>query len=307
MAVQIGSGYGSMLYNSMEMLKTRASAKTQSAGSMSAADAGLSAAERSVLAQESALKASAGGAKTTTTYKYEIGPDGRKYIVGAEVSISGTEDQLDAVPGGMRQINGNSADAGNTAGKDSAANEKEGAATEDSPETRAAVAELKSIEREVIAHEAAHMAVGGRFAGGVSYSYTTGPDGKKYITGGEVPISTPAIDDPEEALRNAEQVMRAAMAPANPSSQDAAVAASAAQTAIQARAQLAADAPKKSDAGDDRTADEKGEKGIDAYTARRAMDAYAASGSTNGLWIAESADGDRFIGTIINAEENAAA
>lgn len=273
MAVQIGSGYGSMLYNPMEMLKTRASAKTQSAGGPSAADAGLSAAERSVLAQESALKASASGAKTTTTYKYEIGPDGKKYIVGAEVSITGTEDQLDAVPGGKRQLDGKS--AGTTT------DEKEKTATtEETPEMRAAIAELKSVEREVIAHEAAHMAVGGQFAGGVSYTYTTGPDGKQYITGGEVPISTPATSDPEEALRNAEQVMRAAMAPGNPSGQDAAVAAGAAQMAAQARAQLAAEGP---------------DKGVDAYTVKKARDAYAATAPKNGLWIAENDDGDRFI------------
>ena len=294
MAVQIGSGYGSMLSGPMEMLKTHASAKTQSAGGVSAADAGLSAAERSVLAQEGALKASASGAKTTTTYKYEIGPDGRKYIVGAEVSISGTEDQLNAVPGGTRQIDGKSADAGTATDKDATTNEteKEGAATtEESPEVRAAVAELKSVEREVIAHEAAHMAVGGQFAGGVSYTYTTGPDGKKYITGGEVPISTPATDDPEEALRNAEQVMRAAMAPASPSGQDAAVAAGAAQMAAQARAQIAAEGGNKSDSGGDETETAK----VDAYTAKRAKDAYAATAPKNGLWIAENGDGDRFI------------
>ena len=297
MAVQIGSGYGSMLYNPMEMLKTRASAKTQSANGASAPDAGLSAAERSVLAQESALKASASGADTTTTYKYEIGPDGRKYIVGAEVSITGTEDQLGAVPGGKRQIDGNSAgaDAGTATDKDSTTDEKEATATtEESPEVRAAVAELKSVEREVIAHEGAHMAVGGQFAGGVSYTYTTGPDGKKYITGGEVPISTPATDDPEEALRNAEQVMRAAMAPASPSGQDAAVAAGAAQMAAQARAQLAAEGANKGDSGSDGT---NSEKSVDAYTAKRAMDAYAATSSKHGLWIAENSDEDRFIST----------
>lgn len=104
-------------------------------------------------------------------------------------------------------------------------------------ETRAQIAQLKRIEAEVIAHEMAHMAVGGRFAGSVSYSKTQGPDGRSYITGGEVPISVPASDDPEETIRNMQQVMAAALAPAKPSSQDLSVAASAASQLAGARAE----------------------------------------------------------------------
>jgi hypothetical protein len=96
------------------------------------------------------------------------------------------------------------------------------------------IAELERTEREVVAHEAAHQAAAGRFGGPATYTYTTGPDGKKYITGGEVSISTPATSDPEEARRNAQQVMKAALAPGDPSGQDIAVAASAAQTAARA-------------------------------------------------------------------------
>ena len=82
------------------------------------------------------------------------------------------------------------------------------------------------------------MAAAGRFGGGVSYTYTTGPDGKRYITGGSVPISTPPTNNPEEALANAQQVLRAATAPGDPSGQDIAVAARASAMAATARSKM---------------------------------------------------------------------
>ena len=72
----------------------------------------------------------------------------------------------------------------------------------------------------------------------MSYSYTKGPDGKSYITGGEVPIKMKQGATPEETLRNMQQVQRAASAPADPSGQDRQVAAKAAAIAAKARAQL---------------------------------------------------------------------
>ncbi|MCM1130004.1 MAG: hypothetical protein NC211_08930 [Alistipes senegalensis] len=114
----------------------------------------------------------------------------------------------------------------------------------------AEIAELKQREQEVIAHEAAHKAAGGQYAGAASYTYTTGPDNKKYIDGGEVSIHTPATNDPEEALKIAETIRRAALAPANPSSQDIAVAASASQEAAAARAEIArSEMTEKQDSG----------------------------------------------------------
>ena len=103
---------------------------------------------------------------------------------------------------------------------------------------KAEINQLKQREKEVIAHEAAHKAVGGQYTGAVSYTYTTGPDDKKYISGGEVSIRTPSSSDPEEVLRMAEIVRRAALAPANPSSQDIAVAADASQRITNARAEI---------------------------------------------------------------------
>jgi len=88
------------------------------------------------------------------------------------------------------------------------------------PEAKKQVEELKQIERKVEAHEQAHKSVGGQFAGSMSYSYTQGPDGRRYKTGGEVSISIPSDDDPQKLIAQLMQVKRAALAPADPSPQD---------------------------------------------------------------------------------------
>lgn len=100
------------------------------------------------------------------------------------------------------------------------------------------IQELLQIQNKVIVHEQAHMAAGGEFAGSASYTYTTGPDGKRYITGGEVPISTPAVKEPEEKLRVMGRVRAAALAPADPSPQDLRVAAAASAGEAEARMEI---------------------------------------------------------------------
>jgi len=101
-------------------------------------------------------------------------------------------------------------------------NDSEKANTNDelSPEQKKQVEELKQIERKVEAHEQAHKSVGGQFAGSMSYSYTQGPDGRRYKTGGEVSISIPSDDDPQKLIAQLMQVKRAALAPSDPSPQD---------------------------------------------------------------------------------------
>lgn len=106
------------------------------------------------------------------------------------------------------------------------------------------IRELAARDREVRAHEQAHMAVGGQYAGSMALSYERGPDGRLYAVGGEVPIDTaPVPGDPQATIDKLEQVRRAALAPAEPSSQDRAVAAQAAQLIAQARAEMAASDP----------------------------------------------------------------
>lgn len=102
------------------------------------------------------------------------------------------------------------------------------------------VARLKQRDIEVRNHEAAHMAAAGAFGGGASFSYVTGPDGNRYAVGGEVPVRMVGGRTPEEAIRNAAQVRAAALAPAEPSGQDQAVAAAASAMEADARAELAA-------------------------------------------------------------------
>lgn len=105
--------------------------------------------------------------------------------------------------------------------------------------------QLQARDSEVKAHEAAHKAAGGGMAGAASYTYQRGPDGKMYAIGGEVSISIPQASTPEEALKNARTIAAAAMAPANPSPQDFAVAASARLMEIKAQQEILQEEQKK--------------------------------------------------------------
>jgi hypothetical protein len=100
------------------------------------------------------------------------------------------------------------------------------------------VKELQARDTEVRAHEAAHQAAGGGMTGGASYTYEKGPDGRMYAIGGEVSISTKGGSNPQETIANARQVEAAAMAPANPSGQDFAVASSAKIMEMKAQQEL---------------------------------------------------------------------
>ncbi|MGC9519706.1 MAG: putative metalloprotease CJM1_0395 family protein [Desulfuromonadaceae bacterium] len=107
------------------------------------------------------------------------------------------------------------------------------------PEEQQEVQELKRRDQEVRTHEAAHAAVGGKYAGAPSLEYETGPDGKRYAVSGEVSIDLSKVKgDPQETIDKMEQVQAAALAPAQPSAQDRRVAARAAQIAAQARMEL---------------------------------------------------------------------
>jgi hypothetical protein len=99
-----------------------------------------------------------------------------------------------------------------------------------SPADQILIAKLRSRDTAVRMHEAAHQGAGGGLVGGASFTYQTGPDGKQYAIGGEVPVDfSPVSDDPEATISKEQRVIAAAMAPADPSSQDIAVANQAAQ------------------------------------------------------------------------------
>jgi hypothetical protein len=114
-------------------------------------------------------------------------------------------------------------------------------ATELSAEALAQLPKLKARDTEVRQHEQAHLAAAGGLAlSGASYTYQRGPDGVNYAVGGEVQIDTSPGATPEETLAKARTISAAALAPADPSGADRAVAAQAQQLAAQARAELSA-------------------------------------------------------------------
>lgn len=100
--------------------------------------------------------------------------------------------------------------------------------------------ELKARDKEVKTHEQAHIAAGGSYVkGGATYDYQTGPDGKQYAVGGSVNIDTSPVDgDPEATIAKAQVVIKAALAPAEPSGQDQKVASAARQMMNEARKEL---------------------------------------------------------------------
>ncbi|WP_428606270.1 putative metalloprotease CJM1_0395 family protein [Sedimenticola sp.] len=99
---------------------------------------------------------------------------------------------------------------------------------------------LQARDREVRAHEQAHLSAAGRFAiSGANFTYQRGPDGQLYAVGGDVQIDlSPVPGDPQATEQKAEAIRRAALAPSDPSPQDRKVAAQAGRLADAARAEI---------------------------------------------------------------------
>jgi hypothetical protein len=108
---------------------------------------------------------------------------------------------------------------------------------------RRQIEQLRARDRQVRAHEQAHLAAAGGLArGGASFKFTEGPDGKRYAVGGEVRIDTSEVSgDPEATVRKARQIRQAALAPADPSAADISVAQRASAMEQSARVALAAE------------------------------------------------------------------
>ena len=106
-------------------------------------------------------------------------------------------------------------------------------------EEKREVENLKKRDAEVRAHEQAHISAGGQYVqGSANFSYTVGPNRQRYATGGEVSIDVGEASTPSATIQKMQAVRRAALAPANPSSQDLRVAAQAAQAESKARAEM---------------------------------------------------------------------
>jgi hypothetical protein len=108
------------------------------------------------------------------------------------------------------------------------------------PQQKEQVDKYKAADREVRAHEQAHLAAAGSLAmSGANFSYVTGPDGVRYAVSGDVTIDTsPVPNDPEATLQKAQEIIRAALAPAQPSPQDLRVASEAESMAFRAMQEL---------------------------------------------------------------------
>lgn len=98
---------------------------------------------------------------------------------------------------------------------------------------------LAERDREVKAHEQAHVSVGAQFAGAMSLSYERGPDGQNYAVAGEVSIDTSKVANDPQATQNKAQIIRAAaLAPSDPSGQDRRIAAQANQMVVEAQSEI---------------------------------------------------------------------
>jgi len=135
-------------------------------------------------------------------------------------------------------------------------------------EEQAEVADLEARDREVRAHEQAHLSAGGQYTrGGAKFTYDTGPDGQRYATGGEVGIDTSKEATPEATVQKAQVVRRAALAPAEPSGQDRAIAAQANRMESEARAEISRTESEAAEQGREAAA-EKAEKAAEAREAQ---------------------------------------
>lgn len=126
-------------------------------------------------------------------------------------------------------------------------------AAELSPEEEKALAQLRRTDREVRAHEQAHLSVGADLIrGGPSFTYELGPDNRRYAISGEVTIDTSPGRTPEETIPKAQHIRATALAPADPSAQDFSVANKASRMESSARIELALQRREESVSGEDR-------------------------------------------------------
>ena len=152
------------------------------------------------------------------------------------------QDRVDISVAGRQQA---TESAEELAGEQTAAQSEEtglppGAPPERDATAQRAIESLRQRDQEVRLHEQAHLLTAGPYAKGApSYTYQTGPDGKLYAVGGEVPIDLSAVPgDPQATLQKALTIRRAALAPTDPSETDQAVAAHATALAAQAQQEL---------------------------------------------------------------------
>lgn len=137
-----------------------------------------------------------GEAVGSRSYIYQTGPDGKRYATGTAAHTVRKEEEDGAA---AKAPNGE----------------------ELSREDEALLQKLQARDTKVRGHEAAHvMAAGGQAQGLPTYTYQTGPDGRRYAVGGSVNISMLRTGDADHDARQANRAYRAAMATGEPSTRD---------------------------------------------------------------------------------------
>lgn len=143
-----------------------------------------------------------------------------------------------------------------------------------SEQERREVEKLRKRDQEVRTHEQAHVAAAGPlYRGGPYYTFRAGPDGKRYAVGGSVKIDTSEGSTPEETIQKAARIRAAALAPADPSSTDQAVAAKASRMEAQARQELAREKAETQTEANDRTESPDAPGATDAESSAPSPDA----------------------------------
>lgn len=132
------------------------------------------------------------------------------------------------------------------------------------PEAERLLQRLKQTDLKVRTHERQHVAAAaGYVKNGPVYEYSTGPDGKRYAVGGHVSLDiSPIPNNPKATIKKAQTIKRAALAPADPSAADRAVAASAAKMEQKARKQLQEEQDKTAEAANTKGYNSK----VNSYT-----------------------------------------
>lgn len=104
---------------------------------------------------------------------------------------------------------------------------------------------IRKNYNEIYAHEAAHKAAGGSFAGSIVIERNS----EGIPVGGHVDIKMPSLDpeNPQKTINHANTVINAAMAPSDPSDQDYKVASKAQSIKMQAQAMKSKGVGKKLD------------------------------------------------------------
>ena len=145
--------------------------------------------------------------------------------------------------------------------------------------------ELKARDQEVRTHENAHLGAAGALARGeASYSYQIGADGQQYAVGGEVSIDMSKGKTPEETIQKMQTVIAAAMAPAEPSAQDRAVAAQASQIMAEAQQELAEQQKSKVEQGQESgRKQEQGNRDEESTRSNKAFSIYTQGENSNPL------------------------